>query len=846
MTAPADVEELLRLVDTDPKRVLVETDSPGDIRPLGPDARAGRHRARALALAHLERVDEAVTEIERALRCRGTSEAATGGVEMTAGALLVWAGRTTEGLALLQSAAGRPAVTSEAGVQLGAALYRLGRYRDALGALEAARPGLASAPPEWRSRLETNLGLTLAALGEIDAATAAIERAIAFDTEAGHDQGVANGYHNLGWVASVAGDLPAAFRYYSLAAETLAGPAEPWRDRAEALLSAGFLAEAAAAAGAAADQLARSGHLAAAAEARIKLAQALLLDGRWSSAEEAATAAEADFESQGRPGWALYARLLVRQARIGVDLGAVEVEEMLALAEDLDERGFASAAQEARIWAVTAAVAQGRAREFIDLARRLVGPSLRPRLAPAAWLARAEVEEAMGRRSAAWRMVGRGLAAAEVMVAALGANEARTYMARSMDGLVALGSRLVPPDGPPRARFDWVERTRATAVRLPRVGSGPDSDTSTLVAELRVLERSIEALPPGPDLERARRHRARLERDLRNWARAQRGDGARAAAVSADAVLSALGDDEAVLSLSMVGDDLAGVLLHRGRARRLTMGSHGAVVAAQAQLLRSLSRLTRRIDPELASVVRQDLEALSVGWPDLPTTADVIVVSPPPELASVPWSMLPGFRGRSVGAVPSVTAAISAPTGPFGSVAAVAGDGLTHALSEVAVVASAYGQDPLRGSDPPTVLEHLGRCDAAHFACHGSFRSDSPMFSSLQLGDGSLYLHELERLASPPRLVVLSACDLGSSSVVGRTEGLGPVSALLAAGVTTVIASPVLVPDHPAVGEVFGRFHTLLRRGMRPADALAEARSVVDPDDPVAVAIGAIQCHGRW
>src|SRR5262249_3062590 len=65
----------------------------------------------------------------------------------------------------------------------------------------------------------------------------------------------------------------------------------------------------------------------------------------------------------------------------------------------------------------------------------------------------------------------------------------------------------------------------------------------------------------------------------------------------------------------------------------------------------------------------------------------------------------------------------------------------------------------------------------AHLACHGHFRSDSPLFSSLQLADGPLNVYELQRLRVAPGGVVLSACDLAPSTLPPGDGllGLAPV-----------------------------------------------------------------------
>ena len=73
----------------------------------------------------------------------------------------------------------------------------------------------------------------------------------------------------------------------------------------------------------------------------------------------------------------------------------------------------------------------------------------------------------------------------------------------------------------------------------------------------------------------------------------------------------------------------------------------------------------------------------------------------------------------------------------------------------------------------------LDRSHTAHIACHGHFRRDSPMFSSLILADGPLTVYDLESLATPPSLVVLPACNAGIAAVSVGDELIGTASALL-------------------------------------------------------------------
>ena len=53
------------------------------------------------------------------------------------------------------------------------------------------------------------------------------------------------------------------------------------------------------------------------------------------------------------------------------------------------------------------------------------------------------------------------------------------------------------------------------------------------------------------------------------------------------------------------------------------------------------------------------------------------------------------------------------------------------------------------------VMHALDGATVAHLACHGHFRSDSPLFSSLELADGPLSGYQLQRLRRAPELIVL-------------------------------------------------------------------------------------------
>jgi CHAT domain-containing protein len=142
------------------------------------------------------------------------------------------------------------------------------------------------------------------------------------------------------------------------------------------------------------------------------------------------------------------------------------------------------------------------------------------------------------------------------------------------------------------------------------------------------------------------------------------------------------------------------------------------------------------------------------------------------------------------------------------------------------------------------VAAALRDCDRAHLACHGSFRADNPLFSSLLLADGPLTVHDVEALGAGPGEIVLSACDSALAVVRAGDELMGLASALLAIGARAIVASPVTVPDAPTEA-LMRTLHGELTNGLRPAAALAAARTALAGAEGVeAVARDAFLCLG--
>jgi CHAT domain-containing protein len=103
------------------------------------------------------------------------------------------------------------------------------------------------------------------------------------------------------------------------------------------------------------------------------------------------------------------------------------------------------------------------------------------------------------------------------------------------------------------------------------------------------------------------------------------------------------------------------------------------------------------------------------------------------------------------------------------------------------------------------------------------------MFSGLQLADGPWFGYDIDQLRHVPDVVLLSACEVGRSTVRWGDELIGMTTAWLHAGARCVIASPAAVNDRAAY-DVLVAVHQQLAAGVEPAAALAAAVPAVAAD----------------
>jgi CHAT domain len=122
-------------------------------------------------------------------------------------------------------------------------------------------------------------------------------------------------------------------------------------------------------------------------------------------------------------------------------------------------------------------------------------------------------------------------------------------------------------------------------------------------------------------------------------------------------------------------------------------------------------------------------------------------------------------------------------------------------------------------------------CYALHLACHGLFRSDNPMFSSLRLHDGWLTAADVMQLDLAGTLVTLSACESGRNEVFAGDELIGLTRAFLGVGTSTLVVSLWLVQDE-ATASLMEKYYERLRDGSGPAEALRAAQLAIKDEHP--------------
>ena len=120
-------------------------------------------------------------------------------------------------------------------------------------------------------------------------------------------------------------------------------------------------------------------------------------------------------------------------------------------------------------------------------------------------------------------------------------------------------------------------------------------------------------------------------------------------------------------------------------------------------------------------------------------------------------------------------------------------------------------------------MANAPRFDVLHLACHGQFRPESPMFSSLHLADGWLTVRDISSLKLKAELVTLSACETGLNKIFAGEEVLGLARGFLSAGAKSLLLSLWTVSDE-ATTELMQTFYEQRQTGKSAAKSLQIAQ----------------------
>lgn len=799
------------------------------------DVNAGRYVAARRTLARAARAAEADADADLAARIAGTT-----------GYLLAVSSDADEGERLCREALSRP------GISAGTVAILQGQ----LGSIEMSRGRLERAA-EWLSRsirglehdavraanMRMNRALVEMEQGGFAAAKADLEWAERAYLDAGDALVAAQAVHNRGYVSMLEGDVVDALRTMERVRAPLDAESDLWAatnesDRAQALRDAGLVTEAEATLANVAGVFGTLRAVQEQADAEYALAKSLLRHDP-ARAMQIAAAAARRFRRLGSDARAVRADAVRLRARLLASTdapsrsgrGATQLprsDEVARTAAALHDLGMRTDAEALRL-AERLAHTRRTGRDPGGLAVR-TAPGSPPEVVLLAHELRGARARGAGREGEVRRHAARGVDALERSQRAMGSLELQGASAALGRGLLTAGLSSALRSGRPEVVFDWSERARHMSLQVVPLRPPPDPGLAADLAELRM----IRAAHPGGDWLADPRAAALRDRAReRQWSRT--GTASFHERVRLDEARAALAESEAVVSFVYDGEQLASLVVTTRRARvapldwpavRATLAGLRADLdmAASVRTGPLAGAVAGSLDDRLAALSRLLLDPVAAAAEG----ATRIALTVPGVLTGVPWTMLPALRGRAVSVTPSVSRWVrerhSAPW-RAGAVGFATGPHVARADEEVARAAAAWRSSRTLRAEAATVdavTALAAEVDVLHVAAHGRHAVDNPQFSGLDLFDGALFGYDIDRMPAVPQIVVLSACELGRSSVRWGEESAGMTRAWLHAGTRCVVASPVVVSDDVAC-DLLAVMHERLAAGDAPADALAQA-----------------------
>lgn len=534
----------------------------------------------------------------------------------------------------------------------------------------------------------------------------------------------------------------------------------------------------------------------------------------------------------------------------------------------------------------------GEARELLSAALREAEQRTAPQVAARCHTSLGLLAAAVGDQTAAEAGFRQAIAVTEDLRAPLPAEEFRTaFIADKLTPYAEMVRLCLADPGRTAEALDYVERARSRALvevlggALPVRARAKDSFESGLVSRLDELREELNWLysrinrPPegGPApaaesmeaLQAAVQEREAAVLEIMRQLR-QRGDGATGQAAPFDlaGLQRRLGSHTALVEYySLDGELLAFVVTGAGIEIVRGLGAEARVEAALGQLRFQIETLrygADRVRTHLDQLNRRAQHYLGVLY-DLvlrPIESRLggrrLVVVPHRALHYVPFHALHDgaayvIERREVVYAPSAAVldhCLAAARRPLerALLLGVPDERAPRVRDEVAALAPLFPEAVALLDDtatPAALRRHAPAADVVHLACHGHFRPDNPLFSSLRLAGGWLTVRDACDLDLTAGLVTLSACETGVSAVAPGDELIGLARGFFSAGAPSLLVSLWTVDDESTATLMAG-FYRRLRAGDTPAAALRAAQRDLMARYPHPFYWSAFVLLGRW
>lgn len=767
-------------------------------------------------------------------------------------------------------------ITASAWGNCGVAHGYLGHHQRSLAAYERAEQGYAELGMEVeRAQWQANRGVELLNLGSVREAQDAFSQAASGFETAGDLMWFAECQGDLAQTDHMLGNLVGALarldRAQSILQE-LGADAELARvllQRGQTYLDAGLWRESQVASDEAAVIAAAAGMRHDLAHAHFLAARAAAAGGALSTAEQELASAAALFQEVGDAQFAaradvVAAELLLRRG--GLDEGAAKMEVAV---QALAAGGWKIPAGHGMLDLHDAAVLPADKEAWLAAAAEIAGEVGHPTLATAVRLRQAQARRAHGDADAAAQILRGAIAKIEDLGSALSepllATAFRSAKRPVYDELVHVLACRGTPEAlreavalSDRAKAQTLQDLVDATVGRGRQRGGPETEDERAVAAYRrdlsavyaAIHESREPSRTSPLRERASELESRLGdllvRSHTSDPRPQVDDGDQQVPTVADrprrpgVVFHVAAAD--VIAFVVDGEDVSCTLLR---------GAYDRVVRLVAQLNAQWARfrMGHRIDmrqheAHLVATTRSvlgELYDVLLRPLDLPIGDDsTVVVTPDRVLHRVPFHALHDGTSYLVErcAVVISPTTLAEPTAVRTPdlrllVVGVPDERAPHIADEVARVAPADTSSATVLLGDAATAEAFGSAtrDATHvhLACHGMYREENPLFSSLRFADRWSTLSEVLELDLAGKAITLSACESGRAD--DAAEPVGMAWGFLAAGARSVVVSQWVLDDESSA-EVMASYHDHLRAGGSSERALRSAQLAVMAQRP--------------